>query len=74
MPFILPDALTEDRKRRSSMINCRSDPSLVSYRHLVGYCRSPGNLAFRRPTYRPESYVVVVNDGGQHPGSRLRRP
>ncbi len=22
MPFILPDALTEDRKRRSSMINC----------------------------------------------------
>ena len=23
--------------------------------------------------HRPESYVVVVNDGGQHPGSRLRR-
>jgi len=22
-----------------------SDPSLVSYRHLVGYSRSPGNLA-----------------------------
>lgn len=45
MPFILPDALTEDRKRHSSMINCRSDPSLVSYRHIVGYRRLPGNPA-----------------------------
>jgi hypothetical protein len=26
------------------MINRRSDPSLVSYRHGVGYRRSPGNL------------------------------
>ena len=32
------------------------DPSLVSYRHPVGYCRSPGNTAFRRPT--PSTGVV----------------
>ena len=48
MPFILPDALTEDRKRRSSLISCRSAPSLVSYLRCVRYRRSPGDLDSRR--------------------------
>lgn len=50
------------------------DPLLVSYRHGVGHRRSPGNLAPLVTRFdRLESYVVVVNDGGQQPDSRLRR-
>ena len=58
-----------------------SDPSLVSYRHGVVYCRSPGISTSGCPAHRLKSHAVVVNAGGQnlvraasaYPGSRLRR-
>jgi hypothetical protein len=51
-----------------------SDPLLVSYRHAVGYRRSPGNLASRVTRSIGKCRMsFVVSDGDQHPGSRLRR-
>jgi hypothetical protein len=39
MPFILPDALTEDRKWRGSMINCLEDFMPLTWRPRMGETR-----------------------------------
>jgi hypothetical protein len=49
-----------------------SDPSLVSYRHLVGCCRSAGNMAFRCLT--PSTGVVCRCGQRLWSASRLTAP
>ena len=71
-PRVPPLILRAGTRRARSVWN---DPSLVSYRHLVGYYRSPGTLAFCRLI--PSTEVVGCcgqrwwsasrhDDGGTH--------
>ena len=65
-PRVPPLILRAGTRRARSVWN---DPSLVSYRHLVGYYRSPGTLAFCRLIPSTE----VVGCCGQRWWSASRR-